>query len=120
MRAELIALGIVPDFGTPSPPCGIYDNRAKGSILYVCDFWRNVGDGSKDKQDWRFFSFPGPYNHADEFRLHSRLLFLFVLQRIVPGGYVWVSVIKFNRFTFRLLVFSLEAITALQRLPGDT
>ncbi len=33
---------IAPDFGSSS-------RRANGSILSICDFWRNAEDGPKDK-----------------------------------------------------------------------
>jgi hypothetical protein len=38
---------IAPDIGLPS-------KRAKGSILFICDFWRNAEGGPKDKQDYGF------------------------------------------------------------------
>jgi len=44
---------IAPDFGSPS-------RRAKGSILFICDFWRNAEDGPKDKQDCGSIYFRGP------------------------------------------------------------
>ena len=33
---------IAPDFGLSS-------RRAKGSIFFICEFWRNAEDGTKDK-----------------------------------------------------------------------
>ncbi len=44
---------MAPDFGSSS-------RHAKGSILSICDFWRNAEDGPKGKQDFVFSYFRGP------------------------------------------------------------